>query len=239
MNEQLWSGHGHAPAVCPECSAPALHRSRAKTIIERARKRYSRKRIFHCRACDWRGWIEETRLRYPIAELPRDPFMPAPANDDIPAVDIMPRDAVGRGRQDSGPSREIEVSAAFSIDFRDFGAAPGNEIPPETDLEEFGTDPRPVPDLTEEARIPSRQFDFDESMMEDRPTPTYSAVSEHYHSSPSLPNFCCPACGATALRRSHHRNIFEAIRKRITNSRAYRCHRCGWRGWVTTPYAQF
>jgi uncharacterized protein with PIN domain len=42
----------------------------------------------------------------------------------------------------------------------------------------------------------------------------------------------CPQCNETALRRSHSASNFEKYRKRHTNKRIFRCHSCGWRGWL-------
>ena len=49
-----------APAdepLCPKCRTGRLHRSRARTWIERARKEVTPRRPFRCPACTWRGWL--------------------------------------------------------------------------------------------------------------------------------------------------------------------------------------
>lgn len=42
----------------------------------------------------------------------------------------------------------------------------------------------------------------------------------------------CPKCASVNIHRSRHRNRWEAWRKSVFNRRAYRCHDCGWRGWL-------
>jgi hypothetical protein len=44
----------------------------------------------------------------------------------------------------------------------------------------------------------------------------------------------CPKC-TSVLHRSHVRNGWERLRKRITRRRPYRCHNCEWRGWGGDP----
>lgn len=41
----------------------------------------------------------------------------------------------------------------------------------------------------------------------------------------------CPMCGEHHYHKSHSKNFYERIRKKILNQRLYRCHRCGHRGW--------
>ena len=43
----------------------------------------------------------------------------------------------------------------------------------------------------------------------------------------------CPSCTASAVYRSRARGRAEMLRKRVTEKRVYRCHECGWRGWLT------
>ncbi|MBI5647266.1 MAG: hypothetical protein HY962_10075 [Ignavibacteriae bacterium] len=42
----------------------------------------------------------------------------------------------------------------------------------------------------------------------------------------------CPKCGAEALRRSHSKTRLERFKRAHTLKRVFRCHECGWRGWV-------
>jgi predicted RNA-binding Zn-ribbon protein involved in translation (DUF1610 family) len=51
--------------------------------------------------------------------------------------------------------------------------------------------------------------------------------------------FGCPACHSYAIYRSRLHG-FERIKKYFTIERPYRCHDCGWRGWLENiRYASF
>jgi hypothetical protein len=43
----------------------------------------------------------------------------------------------------------------------------------------------------------------------------------------------CPECGCL-LHRSHSRTSFEKLFKSVSSQRLYRCHECGWRGWLNS-----
>jgi predicted RNA-binding Zn-ribbon protein involved in translation (DUF1610 family) len=45
----------------------------------------------------------------------------------------------------------------------------------------------------------------------------------------------CPDCG-DYLHRSHSRGFSEKLIKNLTRSRIYRCHECGWRGWIASGH---
>lgn len=42
----------------------------------------------------------------------------------------------------------------------------------------------------------------------------------------------CPECHSDRIHGSRARNTWEAWRKRLTRSLPFRCHLCGWRGWM-------
>lgn len=48
----------------------------------------------------------------------------------------------------------------------------------------------------------------------------------------------CPGCG-DHLHRSHARGLDEKLVRLITPYRTYRCHTCGWRGWVSSSRPLF
>lgn len=51
--------------------------------------------------------------------------------------------------------------------------------------------------------------------------------------------FGCPQCHSYAIYRSRLHG-FERIKKYFTIERPYRCHDCGWRGWLENiRYATF
>lgn len=43
----------------------------------------------------------------------------------------------------------------------------------------------------------------------------------------------CPQCGGHT-HRSHTRGFGEKLVKALTSHKTYRCHECGWRGWLRT-----
>lgn len=45
-------------------------------------------------------------------------------------------------------------------------------------------------------------------------------------------NVACPDCGGR-IHRSHTRGLNEKLVKTFTPYRTFRCHECGWRGWLT------
>lgn len=42
----------------------------------------------------------------------------------------------------------------------------------------------------------------------------------------------CPSCAGHEVRRSKARSLYERLRKAHTPKRLFRCHHCGWRGWL-------
>jgi UDP-GlcNAc:undecaprenyl-phosphate GlcNAc-1-phosphate transferase len=42
----------------------------------------------------------------------------------------------------------------------------------------------------------------------------------------------CPSCGSGDVYRSRARTLYEKLRKAHTLKRVFRCHHCGWRGWL-------
>jgi FlaA1/EpsC-like NDP-sugar epimerase len=47
-----------AEQPCPECGSSTLYRSRAKSLPERVRRKLSAQRLFRCKTCEWRGWLQ-------------------------------------------------------------------------------------------------------------------------------------------------------------------------------------
>lgn len=42
----------------------------------------------------------------------------------------------------------------------------------------------------------------------------------------------CPSCKGQNVQRSQARNMYEHFRRTQTTKRLFRCHQCGWRGWL-------
>src|SRR5215471_20550731 len=47
----------------------------------------------------------------------------------------------------------------------------------------------------------------------------------------TVSSMLCPRCGENT-HRSHTRGFREKLVKRLTLHKTYRCHECGWRGWL-------
>ena len=48
----------------------------------------------------------------------------------------------------------------------------------------------------------------------------------------SLGSAPCPSCDSREVYRSKARTLYERLRKTHTPKRVFRCHHCGWRGWL-------
>jgi FlaA1/EpsC-like NDP-sugar epimerase len=42
---------------CPHCASLSLHRSKARSVPERVRRRFTARRLYRCGDCNWRGWL--------------------------------------------------------------------------------------------------------------------------------------------------------------------------------------
>ena len=42
---------------CPDCGSSTLFRSKARSVAERMRRRWSDRRLYRCTTCGWRGWL--------------------------------------------------------------------------------------------------------------------------------------------------------------------------------------
>ncbi|MFA6233136.1 MAG: hypothetical protein WC824_02955, partial [Bacteroidota bacterium] len=62
--------------------------------------------------------------------------------------------------------------------------------------------------------------------------PVSVRVNEAFHHEARNKSWPCRKCGEFALYRSRARTLGELLKKQLTRKRPYRCHRCGWRGWL-------
>ena len=213
MPSHPWLQSLDTVAICPKCGQPALHRSRSRTSFEKLMRKYSFKRQFRCHACEWRGWLDETRLRYPAPPMteaapvrdPRDVIPTFDLNGDIPPVSPpteSARPAPFPGVETEQPRRESPHP----------GSTPGT---PDSD--------RPHQD----------EFHPPDFYHEDRPADaSYDVPVEDYRRHKKRSGYDCPKCGSPSLFRSRHRGVMEMIRKNMSDKRPFRCHKCGWRGWL-------
>jgi hypothetical protein len=54
--------------ACPLCASHQTSRANARTFRERFWKRFTKKRLFRCRDCEWRGWVVPTVVQHGGAE---------------------------------------------------------------------------------------------------------------------------------------------------------------------------
>jgi FlaA1/EpsC-like NDP-sugar epimerase len=47
----------HGVRSCPICETGMIHRSHAKSMVERVKREFSSRRLYRCDACGWRGWL--------------------------------------------------------------------------------------------------------------------------------------------------------------------------------------
>jgi len=76
--------------ICPHCGSNRIRRSRSKGIFERLRRGFSRKRIFRCQECGWRGWGAHSM---PAQDAPPTEVPPPP---DVDAIDRALGESAGK-----------------------------------------------------------------------------------------------------------------------------------------------
>jgi hypothetical protein len=67
---------------CPTCHLSKLHRSKARSVPERLRRRFSSRRLYRCGGCGWRGWLLPLHFNEPDAGH-RDAVAPDLASLDV------------------------------------------------------------------------------------------------------------------------------------------------------------
>jgi hypothetical protein len=90
---------------CPSCASSEIHRSRARSRVERMRKNLTEKRLHECGGCGWRGWripLVHARKEQAVVTLFEPP--------DLQAIDI----AIASARSVSA----IDSSRTLRLDFR-------------------------------------------------------------------------------------------------------------------------
>jgi uncharacterized protein with PIN domain len=234
--KQSWSLGSTVPALCPKCNAEALHRSHAHSSLEEKRKKLSSKRPYRCHECQWRGWLEESQLRYSAAVVKARVVTNEEHDVDIPdiALDDDGREtaARARGADASADTAETQVSAGRQAPAGDRKRGRGRNSG--RGLHATGADRKKDAassdneDVSNGERLP----DFEES--ETRPLARKVDTGFHHHARHTAKR--CPGCGEASLFRSRSRGFNESVKKRFTNKRLYRCHRCGWRGWLNRGF---
>lgn len=202
-------------------------------------------------------WLIDAELRYAASELNQKTRAAVQRDVDVPNISLESADAPLPPSGKRGPDGQGGDDGAYP-------AAAGSEITyhvHETDGE-FRNDGESLPeDLTQDAAVigqvgePSRErnrtseeFDTqsangDGIMSEALPEfdeasgkPVSRKVSPGFHSHSRHTVQVCPKCSDPSLYRSRSRGAAEFLRKKFTNRRPYRCHRCGWRGWLSKGF---
>lgn len=228
LKHQPWSLGSKAPALCPKCNAAAMYRSHTHTTLEEKRKQYGSKRPYRCHECGWRGWVEEAHLRYSseiISYQSKDSV-----TEDLAIPDIQLDDTVN-GQKDNHAESEVRDSrwngsASVSLE-APVAEADDQSIPEDIRMDEpMGAAMESVG--SDDQRMP--EIDDDAVTMVSQKVP----VGFHHHSRHTVK--VCPKCGEPSLYRSRSRSLGETIKKKLTFKRPYRCHKCGWRGWLSRGF---
>jgi len=233
LKHQPWSLGSTAPALCPKCNMAALYRSHTHTTLEEKRKQYGAKRPYRCHECGWRGWIEEPHLRYSsetISYRSKDTV-----TQDIAIPDIQLDDNNGNAH-----STQHDRKEAGNVDVgpRNGSVIPSPTPPQNTDADRTVAQESRAADGMQERETATSEDD--ESRLPDfvedatKIASTKVPVGFHHHSRHTIKT--CTKCGEPSLYRSRSRSLGETIKKKLTIKRPYRCHKCGWRGWLSRGF---
>ncbi len=229
MPKHLWMQDLSSVAYCPKCKALAFKRSNTKSGFERLVRQYSTKVPFRCHSCGYRALIDQNSLRYPVGSQQEfESHEDFDSNIKLPDIQI------------SKPNR-------FSVDHTDGGARASSQQQPQMEplreplLPETKEESAemPIPDGSFPSIQAQQQTETDSPA--EKPDlhdvfPEFDETDDSEHPSNQWRNkehrILCPSCGEYSLYRSHSRTMAEAIRKKLTSKRTYRCHKCNWRGWL-------
>jgi hypothetical protein len=223
------------PAICPNCKAPALHRSHAMTSRDQFRKNFTSKKRFRCHVCSWEGWLDETRLTYPSVSLVGS--VPTMNGEEVDIPSILLKDE--HEQTDDNILLQATEARREHTKPPDLPLAPllpGERSTDSVRDTQSGLDNTNTPVRTSNGRVDSRSgkpVAASPPVLPDAVVEPYSTqVTQGFHHSSRHKACACPTCHEYNLYRSRSRDIVEFLRKKFTNKRPYRCHTCGWRGWV-------
>jgi predicted RNA-binding Zn-ribbon protein involved in translation (DUF1610 family) len=240
------------------------------------------KRPWRCHICGWRGWFEESELRYPSSAAKQLP--PEIAGSDVPIPDLQLEGVPGQAGIPTTKKEMNDEEALIEGNLMDANGRPdskkrrerrfSNREGEKNPFAVFGIEiSEPIPDSRNDEQLPAAARYFsDEGVSESnsqggsaeeggtlgrgtfletgRPAaelmtgpppefseqsgrPVSSKVGTAFHHESRNKSWTCPKCSEFALYRSRARTIGEIFRKQLSRKRPYRCHRCGWRGWLT------
>jgi predicted RNA-binding Zn-ribbon protein involved in translation (DUF1610 family) len=223
------------PAICPKCKAPALHRSHAMSSTDQFRRNFTSKKRFRCHVCSWEGWLDETRLTYPSVSLVGS--VPTMNGEEVDIPSILLKDENGRAeehlpsqaqeerRKELQPSEVAQQLSSRSRRSSDTDREKRSETESKNMASRPSNGHMGIGSETQAAASPP---ELPEAVAEPYSTP----VTQGFHHSSRHKAYACPTCNEYNLFRSRSRDLAEFLRKKFTNKRPYRCHTCGWRGWV-------
>jgi len=79
---------------CPVCGLDDLHHSRFRSFGEKLRFNFTRKELFRCHSCGWRGWLHDV------------PESAAPLTDVHEPLNEEPASLIGDLMSDDNEERE-------------------------------------------------------------------------------------------------------------------------------------
>ncbi len=232
------------PAICPKCHAPALHRSHTMTSADQFRRNFTTKKKYRCHVCNWEGWLDEARLTYPSVSLVGS--VPTVSGEDVDIPSIMLNDGHSSSQSEqpgtfpeSGSAGSIQAPKQKAQPEQHAEAASGRQYAPHAGERAMaaanGKSSAPVRPAPADAQ-PADDQNHIESVNAEMPAneaePFSTKVNAGFHHHSRHKAVACPACSEYTLFRSRSRGMGEMLRKKFTNKRPYRCHKCGWRGWV-------
>jgi predicted RNA-binding Zn-ribbon protein involved in translation (DUF1610 family) len=255
MSSHRFLQNHQVAAICPRCGESALHRQHKVTQVDELRKRFSLRRPFICGRCGWEGWIDEAFLRY-ASGTKNVPLSVEAESYAIPELDLDDLDRT------AGPSPDMrrdmtDPRAASSVLSNERIVPEGDSGP-----QGSGVDRVPDIDLDDPAAEKNAQSqdavagknghglrqgspaagrtnagpvvadDSIPAFESDEGSPYSQKVTDDFHHHGRHTGRDCPACHGWTLYRSRTQSIGEALQKTFTTARPYRCHSCGWRGWI-------
>ncbi len=199
--------------------------------------------------CDWKGWLDESRLSYPSVSLISQ--VPPVSGEDVDIPSIMLEDDRYPyvQRPVLHPSAEESREAIDHDSDTEHGRANGKRTAkkrasqvkePKESVESAAGDNGTSAAQEAPATIPPSAdaidkhngFDAIAEMSPTESVPMSTKVNPRFHHESRHKAVGCPGCGEYSLFRSRSKGLGEFIRKKFTNKRPYRCQKCGWRGWV-------
>ncbi|MAT40441.1 MAG: hypothetical protein CL946_12665 [Ectothiorhodospiraceae bacterium] len=221
--------------MCPKCNAAAFKRSSTKTKIERLYRDKTGKVPYRCHECNYRKVIDPSYLHYPSKPKEQRPEEHEEFDFEVELPDSligeverqMSRQEDETAHTDPEPKKSHYNRRRTPSYRRD---RLQKEVHKEEEELESPLPKKPEPELSGDLA----DMFTDEEGGSEKTSSTVTHSSRRMGSKGKHPRLNCPDCGADSVYRSHSKSAFEDLRKKMTDKRLYRCHRCSWRGWLPT-----